>query len=200
MQVSICDFEDSFTYNIHSELLALGLDSEVIGLGEVKNHLEYKINHKVKHVIILGPGPGHPREYVFLKESVLKLMQNPNILIMGICLGHQLLWYFQGANISRALKPLHGQQEVYEFTSIDHQVWKKLLGERIEVQRYNSLAVKMDADTQKKYQAKGQQLFVQDQECIISMYKNIISYQFHPESVGTSCPQQFFAPICRFLL
>lgn len=196
MQVSICDFEDSFTYNIYSELLDLGLECEVIAMSKIKDHLQRKINQKEKQVVILGPGPGHPCEYEFLKETVLNLLQNPNILTMGICLGHQLLWYFQGHEVSRALQPLHGQRVCYKLTDY----WKVLLGDQIQVQRYNSLAVKMDLVTKKNYQQNGWHLFLEDGECIMSKHENILSYQYHPESVGTSCPQQFFEPVRRFLL
>lgn len=196
MQVSICDFEDSFTYNIFSELSQLGLKCEVIKFPHVKETLQKKINQKNKQAIILGPGPGHPREYTFLEDTVLHLIQNPNIMTMGICLGHQLLWFFQGQEVTRSRTPLHGQKEVYDL----NKYWASRFTKQIQVQRYNSLAVKMSNSTKKTAQAQGWNVFVKNHECVMSARENVISYQFHPESVGTSCPQQFFEPLRSFLL
>jgi anthranilate/para-aminobenzoate synthase component II len=196
MTVKICDFEDSFTYNIFSQLTGMGIQCEVIDYHEIKEQMQQMINHQHKQVLILGPGPGHPSEYLFLQDSVLNLMQNSNIMLMGICLGHQLLWYFQGVEVGHAELPVHGQIENYQLTG----EWKKQFGGSIQVQRYNSLAVKMNQYTQQKARSKGWDIMVHDEECIMSHNKNVLSYQFHPESVGTSCPEQFFKPVQQFLL
>ena len=73
MNVTICDFEDSFTYNIFSELNRIGVDSNVVSFSGIKEFLQKMMNTKDRHVIILGPGPGHPSEYLFLQETILNL-------------------------------------------------------------------------------------------------------------------------------
>lgn len=196
MKISICDFEDSFTYNIYSELLELGFNAQVISFNQIKEFLQNKINSKEKHVIILGPGPGHPSEYLFLQESILNLLKNPNVFVMGICLGHQLIWYFQGCEVSHAKNPSHGNVETYQLNSI----WKNMFDKSITVQRYNSLSVKFTPYEIQKQKDKAVSLFIHDQECIMSLGQNFISYQFHPESIGTSCPEQFLRPIKEFLI
>lgn len=196
MNVSICDFEDSFTYNIYSQLSSLSIESRVIPFLHVKEFLQKMINSKEKHVIILGPGPGHPNEYLFLQETVLNLLKNENILVMGICLGHQLIWYFNGHTVAHSKNALHGQVQEYKLTKF----WSKLFGKKIVVQRYNSLAVKLTPYEIQKCKDKNIHMYMDDDECVMSYGPRYLSYQFHPESVGTSCPEQFFNPIKNFLL
>lgn len=196
MNVTICDFEDSFTYNIFSELNRIGVDSNVVSFSGIKEFLQKMMNTKDRHVIILGPGPGHPSEYLFLQETILNLMKNPNVFIFGICLGHQLLWYFQGHEISHCKNPIHGKVEHLKLDKL----WKKLLAPSISVQRYNSLAVKLSAYEIQKCKDNGINVFLHEGECKMSYGKNFISYQFHPESIGTNFPELFFRPIKKFLI
>ena len=68
-----------------------------------------------------------------------------------------------------------------------HQVTK--------VQRYNSLCVKKNLICQAR---QTQQDLIMDGEVIMSAGPNFLTMQFHPESIGTSCPRLFFAVAEQF--
>jgi anthranilate/para-aminobenzoate synthase component II len=187
--IYICDFEDSFTYNILSQLKLLGLNCKVIEHKNVYGFLESVQSFKSKTVVILGPGPGHPDEYQHFLNPIRDLLEHKQIYVMGICLGHQLLLKSFGFEIAHCLKPLHGETRTYQLP----REWVEILKmEEIEVQLYNSLTV-----VDKKQ--REIQTFSKNQEIIMSRSDNFISYQFHPESIGTSCPERFFGSLRDFL-
>jgi anthranilate/para-aminobenzoate synthase component II len=178
------DFEDSFSFNVVQELIEVGLMVEVISWKEFKTITYHDL-------LVLGPGPGHPNDY----QNIFPLIrdwQKKNKKIFGVCLGHQILWSIEGLSIEPAVHPLHGQKIQMNLTLN----WQKWLGlpEEIWVQRYSSLAVKSSTQGQ-----VGENL-VQEGEILMSRTPQFISYQFHPESVGTKCRQNFFWPILRDLL
>ena len=59
MSIYLYDFNDSFTYNIYSEVYHLNKDIKVIKKSDSLSHLESLVNTTEKSLIILGPGPGH---------------------------------------------------------------------------------------------------------------------------------------------
>jgi len=70
----------------------------------------------------------------------------------------------------------------------------------ITVQRYNSLCVLNEAQNQVLLE-KNDIEFSKTNEDIFLFYKeNLISYQFHPESIGTNFPKVFFKKAKSFLL
>lgn len=170
MKIIIVDFDDSFTFNIASVLFKYESSIKVISHEDF-----FKINFKElftdKIAIVLGPGPGHPKNYqkYFLKINELKSMKN--VYLLGICLGHQIIGLVDGFCVKKALNPKHGEQEVIKFKN-------KLF----KVQRYNSLAV-----------------FKGDLEINIRVLANGITYQFHPESIGTEKNIYFFNELLKFI-
>ena len=183
-KVLFIDFEDSFSFNVVQELTRIGLDVEVISWTDFKSVGDYDL-------LVLGPGPGHPDNYHHIFD-VIRSWQNLNKKIFAICLGHQILWRLKGFEIKRSSRPLHGQKIKLNL-SLAWQEWLNLPSE-VWVQRYNSLAVMDNSSTE------GVENLVEDGEIIMSRSKNSISYQFHPESVGTKCRESFFLPILRDLL
>lgn len=178
------DFEDSFSFNVVQELIEVGLMVEVISWKEFKTETDHDL-------LVLGPGPGHPDDYQRIFPIILA-WQKANKKIFGVCLGHQILWVMEGLKIETAVLPLHGQK-IQMNLPLNWQKWLEL-PEQIWVQRYSSLAVKASPRGQ-----VGENL-VQEGEILMSRTPRFISYQFHPESVGTKCRQNFFRPILRDLL
>lgn len=185
-RVLFIDFEDSFTYNVVQELTKLGPVVEVINWKEFHATTDHDL-------LVLGPGPGHPDDYQTLFpliEQWLSLGKK----IFAVCLGHQILWRMRGADVSRSEVPLHGQKVEFNIP-LEWQNWADL-APKLLVQRYNSLAVK---DDQHRDWAQVASLIVGG-EVMMSRSPQIISYQFHPESMGTKCRHAFFRPILRDLL
>jgi anthranilate/para-aminobenzoate synthase component II len=195
--ITICDFEDSFTFNIFSDLVN-DFETKVLPFKEIKSFLKSKKDSKKKEVIILGPGPGHPSEYSFLDLEIKNLLSNKNILIFGICLGHQLIWKTLGVTTSKSSNPVHGQIEQLENNNnfFNQAQFNKILN----VQRYNSLSVELSDQMTQDLVDDGWKLILKNNELYASSKNNIITYQFHPESVGTYCRGQYYGPVYQFLL
>jgi len=206
-KIYICDFEDSFTYNLFSDLSleAKNIKSirsiEVIKYKNILNFLQSKINStdSSKEVIILGPGPGHPDDYSYLSNSIQLLCGRENLLMMGVCLGHQLIWTSLGYAARHSSRPVHGQTESLNL----NEYWKKILNLNSDdtlVQRYNSLSICLNPPDIDDLTSDGWQLNLNDLELMMAKRGNILTYQFHPESVGTNCRSSFYSPIFNFLL
>jgi anthranilate/para-aminobenzoate synthase component II len=200
-KIVICDFEDSFTFNIYSCVKDLFPDIpiEVIPKKRLLIFLQtVAAETDDQVVVILGPGPGHPDEYEFLYSSIMRLLKSPNFFLMGICLGHQILCTLRGLNIEHSYSPIHGQTQQY---TLDDKLQESLsLPLVIEVQRYNSLAVKITNSQRTIFSANNSLLLIEKDEVIILKQDNLVSYQFHPESVGTTCPKYFFTVLAKFLI
>ena len=98
-------------------------------------------------------------------------MNQTHIYVMGICLGHQIMARVCGYEVKKSTVQMHGQSVEIFFNGVSTRV-----------QRYNSLSV-----------------FHGNDEISICEYKNAISYQFHPESVGTLQNDLFFRDLLNFL-
>lgn len=179
MKLAFIDFRDSFSYNVVQALTAAGFEVSVFTYPHHQQAWTYEF-------VALGPGPGHPREYQdilpFLKDRLLSKRKT-----FGLCLGHQLIWSALGFEVSRSSLPLHGQKVRFKLDD-DWQNYLNL-GEIITVQRYNSLIVQV---CQKSVPDRITAFFSQD-ELQMSRGDSWLSYQFHPESVGTSCQKAFFS-------
>lgn len=191
----IFDFNDSFTYNIYSTLVNINNDLviKVISFNDIEITLKNIIGTNQKCGIILGPGPGHPSEYSFIHKHLREILDNPNFFLMGICLGHQILLEFLGCIVTKTKSPIHGQVAHYKLNSrlANH------IGclQDIYVQRYNSHAV-----FKTNSYDRSLELFKKNDEVIISVSERLLTYQFHPESIGTSCPKNFFMRLVKFLI
>lgn len=178
--ILIIDFDDSFTYNIAEVVSEFSSSVEV---RHFQNFSVANLRTTSKQAIILGPGPGHPSEYFEqLKNLIETIKSQENIYLMGVCLGHQLLSLSLGLKIERAQRPIHG--ESFEVECFD--------GKKRLVQFYNSLCVKGEFERSKI-------LMNQSAEIHSLQDERMLSYQFHPESVGTSYPSYFFGSLRDFL-
>lgn len=196
--ITIIDFHDSFTYNIQCEVESLGISSEVITYTELPKIAPELLRMQNKHVVLFGPGPGHPEDYQSYHPHIKMLLGQKNLFHMGICLGHQLMWYLNGVGIRRSINPIHGQSVPVDFASWPQQLPSDHRELIIPVQRYNSLIVDLTPRTARLYHQNHRFIFHQN-ECMASFGQHWLTYQFHPESIGTSCRDIFFGPVKNFL-
>jgi anthranilate/para-aminobenzoate synthase component II len=176
-KIYIIDFEDSFTFNIATELYLYEKDILVVSHHDFfldKNFTTLLANCKTPTAVILGPGPGSPAEYQVYFEQIKMMKMHLSLFLMGICLGHQILALIDGLSIRPSKKPLHGSQVRINFED-----------KNILVQRYNSLAVYENIMAQKEIQVR--------------QWARGISYQFHPESIGTENRHLFFKELVDFI-
>lgn len=196
--IYIIDFSDSFTYNIFSELKIIDsrLNIEIISATNVESFLQHISQTNKKCGLILGPGPGSPEEYSHVFSELSDIINNSNIFLMGICLGHQLIWKHYNLIVSYANQAVHGQ--AVRYTLPKNLALEIGCSREISVQRYNSLAVKENKDLQATFENTN--FFTHDGELIISSSSRLLTYQFHPESIGTTCPKYFFMRLVNFLI
>lgn len=176
----LVDNYDSFTYNIAQGFERLGKRVQIIRPAPT-----FSIDKEIDRIVI-GPGPGHPKDAHFslqiIKENLGK------IPILGICLGHQCLAHYFGAEVTFAKKPMHGKPSQIEhdqlglFTDISSPH---------SVIRYHSLSVnpatlppilKVTAKT-----ACGEIMGLRHQEGFFE------SVQYHPDSTMTEFSETFFS-------
>lgn len=187
--ILLVDFNDSFTYNIASylDVIAKKFHSELVVVSHKEFSADYIANVKA---VVLGPGPGHPSEYK-KAYSTIKSYLEESVPIMGVCLGHQILMEIYGLDVGRSQTIAHAEE--VRLTLPDWQCFLK--SDRLKeftIQRYNSLSAKGDSSELKLYKNDCH-------EVMMSYGDNLFSIQYHPESVGTSCPWSFFRPLEYFL-
>lgn len=180
----IFDFEDSFTYNIAEVLEILGIDCEVLHFSKI---LTQKIDNGI---VIFGPGPGHPKEYQLYFSKIKKMLNNKNVFTVGICLGHQIIWSILTSleSIKQHRNITHGHNCTIHLPKWFYHKNSKLI--KTKVVWYNSLYVK-------RIHKKGYHFSFQKNNTIMSQGPRLITYQFHPESIGTNDPNIFFQPLLK---
>lgn len=198
-KIYLLDFEDSYSYNLVADIYHFsGILVEVIQLKQHHQFFTSILKSKQAKelndvVLILGPGPGKPLDYQFQFSALKHLIKMHSPLkMLGICLGHQLLAQIYGMRIKFSSVPMHGQAENLVLDSWWQSFLKTKL-KSISVQRYNSLAVE---EINLKLQAK---YLCNHQEVMLFSRANILSMQFHPESVGTLHKDILFKAIDRFI-
>lgn len=182
MNIVIIDNYDSFTYNLYQLVAGLpGCHVRVIKNDEMNYHEFAQLQ---ADAVILSPGPGHPgREQDFaLCRDVLASWSKP---ILGVCLGHQGLAHFYGAEVVRDRFPMHGR-----LSSVVHE--GHALFDRIpsqfDVIRYHSLTI----DPQTLPDSLEVIARASDGSIMAIAHKTEPYYgvQFHPESIGSEYGQQ----------
>ena len=171
------DFNDSFSMNIIGEFYKRNDIVERIDFKDIPfflNKQKRRVETK-KTVIILGPGPGHPKDYKHIFPFLKEILNKKDYLFFGICLGHQILGILHRLNIKKSFSPMHGEGVEITIPKWSLFFKKEDQGRTIIVQRYNSLAV-----------------YSSQKEIMLFSTQNCFSVQFHPESVGTIDKNIFF--------
>ena len=178
----IIDNYDSFTCNIAILLKKLG--QEVI----IKKNDDITIDEissiSPKYIII-GPGPGSPKDANISIKAIRYF--SLKIPILGICLGHQAIGEAFGLNIIRSKNPIHGKQELI---SNNNKGIFKGIKDNIKVVRYNSLTIEeiprnsnLEVTATNQY---GEIMGIRHKTLPIE------GVQFHPESIFSDDGDKLF--------
>ena len=174
----IIDFDDSFTHNLMGLFFSCGFEVTCLHWQELAKKDWEKLT-KNYDVLVLGPGPGHPKEYGLVSNFLEQLKEAK---VLGVCLGHQILLSYLNGDLIQLDHPLHGQslelEKVGEFLSID----------KLKAQFYNSWAI--DSDKLKSSPVENLHVIEIGKMTVLFQKDNWLGVQFHPESVGTSCPEE----------
>ncbi|MDM8533414.1 aminodeoxychorismate/anthranilate synthase component II [Clostridiaceae bacterium HSG29] len=173
--ILMIDNYDSFTYNLVEYLKMLNEEVKVVRNDKIsiKEIVEMKPN-----MIVISPGPCTPSE-AGISEKIIDELKGV-FPILGICLGHQAIGEVFGANIVKAMVPVHGK--VSKINHINKGVFKEL-NNPLYVTRYHSLVIERDslpdeleitAET-----IEGEIMGIRHRKY------NIEGVQFHPEAILT---------------
>jgi anthranilate synthase component 2 len=110
--ILLIDNYDSFTYNLVHYLSALGATVEVIR-NDAKRASD--IIGSKPHGIVISPGPATPNEAGICLELIT--LNNGQIPLFGVCLGHQSIGQAYGGNVVRAAQVMHGKTSAVTHTN-----------------------------------------------------------------------------------
>lgn len=180
MKLLVVDNHDSFTFNLVQLIEEAGcIDYDVVA----NNEIELEIVDAYTH-ILFSPGPGLPNEFTTMNDILEKYHTSKKIL--GVCLGHQAIAQFFGANLLNLSEVVHGQQkrvcidlECNLFKNIDLS---------FDVGLYHSWLV----DRNNFPDELDIVATTHDKRIMALRHKthNIYGVQFHPESIMTPCGKQ----------
>lgn len=129
--------------------------------------------------LIISPGPETPLQAGITLEAVKYF--HDKIPVLGVCLGHQAIGMFFGANLIEIPYPMHGK--VSEIVHNNHALFADIESP-CSVMRYHSLAINSLEDTGLKVLASSE-----DDNIVMAVAHEkypCIGIQFHPESIGTN--------------
>jgi len=174
MKIAIIDNYDSFTYNLSHLLKQLGAKVEVYR----NDRFTYDQLDKADK-LVLSPGPGIPCEAGQLMEVIDRYAAHKPIL--GICLGHQALGEYFGAELTNLKDVMHGLSSPAHVIVNDY-IFDNL-PTTITVGRYHSWVI-----SSHKLPSCLETTSLSDEGHIMSLRHrslDIRGIQFHPESVLT---------------
>lgn len=136
MSVLLIDNFDSFTFNLYQYLGGISDHVDVVR----NNAIPFdKLDSGTYSHIVISPGPGNPTNIEYF-GGAMKVIDNyhTSIPIFGVCLGHQGIGAYFGAQIVKAPAIMHGKVSTFKHTSQGILV---NLPEEITVMRYHSLVI-----------------------------------------------------------
>jgi para-aminobenzoate synthetase len=107
MRTLLIDNYDSFTYNLFHLLEQVNGYPPTVLRNDDEAGLR-ALNRSEVDAIVVSPGPGHPDNPRDFGISAWALDQD-EIPVLGVCLGHQGLCRRAGATVGRAPEPMHGR-------------------------------------------------------------------------------------------
>jgi para-aminobenzoate synthetase len=174
MQTLIIDNYDSYTFNLYQMIAKVNGNYPLVIRNDELNWQELK-SLKIDNIVI-SPGPGSPEnpgDFGICQQVI----ENANVPLLGVCLGHQGIAYFNGGKIIHAPEVWHGRiSQVYHSDSDLFQD----IPSPFNAVRYHSLLV---ADELPHCLEK---IAWTDDGLIMGLRHRFLpvwSVQFHPESI-----------------
>lgn len=169
------DNYDSFVYNLVRYFKELGEEIVVYRNDKITIDQIEKMNIKG---IIISPGPKSPKEAGVSLEIIDKF--KGKLPILGICLGHQCVGHYFGAEVIKGKEPVHGK-----ISYINHNGKNIFLDVKnpLRVTRYHSLVINRDNIP------NDLEIVSETDDGVIMAVKHkyypIYGLQFHPEAEMT---------------
>ncbi len=106
MKTLIIDNYDSFTFNLYQYIAEITGDYPWVIRHDTLTYEEIQVL-PIQNIII-SPGPGHP-EQISDFGVCTRVLQESQLPVLGICLGHQGLCTAYGGQVVLAPEPMHGR-------------------------------------------------------------------------------------------
>jgi anthranilate synthase/aminodeoxychorismate synthase-like glutamine amidotransferase len=174
MKILLLDNYDSFTYNLFDYLLQTGVECQVLRNDALSVDAIEQLDF---HAIVLSPGPKRPEDAGEMMALIERFYNR--VPILGICLGHQALGTFFGADLVKARLPMHGKTSRIRHNG--HALFAAI-PEQFEVMRYHSLLLESLEETSLELIASTDEGEVM---AIAHRFLPLWGVQFHPESILT---------------
>ena len=169
----LVDNFDSFSHILADYFRQLGVQMTI-----VRNNISLEELSKIPFKgLVLSPGPETPQKAGNLME-ILKTYHD-KVPVLGICLGHQAIGTFFGADLVKCEQPVHGK--VHEIQQISSHAVLRNIPPKFLVTRYHSLKIENIPDSLIPLlcTASGENMAVAHKDL------PIIGIQFHPEAYLT---------------
>jgi anthranilate synthase/aminodeoxychorismate synthase-like glutamine amidotransferase len=176
----LIDNYDSFTWILHHYLLQTGNECAVYRNDELSLA---QLKALAPSRLIISPGPETPLQAGISMEAVAYF--HDKIPVLGVCLGHQALGMFFGAELRHAAYPMHGKTALVQHSG--HVLFNGI-GNPFEVMRYHSLVIELPAQSGLKCIATAE-----NDGAVMAIAHDVFpctGVQFHPESIGTPAGRQ----------
>ncbi|WP_353929006.1 aminodeoxychorismate synthase component I [Okeanomitos corallinicola TIOX110] len=183
MKTLIIDNYDSYTFNLYQIIAEVNGENPIV----IRNdEVDWEELTKIKFDnIVISPGPGRPendQDFGICGQ----VLQNIQIPVLGVCLGHQGLGYFYGGKIIHAPEIKHGR-----FSKVEHnncELFHGLPSPFLAV-CYNSLVVANDIP-----ECLEKTAWTPDNVIMGLRHRNLPFWgvQFHPESICTEYGKDIF--------
>ncbi|MCA9133226.1 MAG: aminodeoxychorismate/anthranilate synthase component II [Planctomycetales bacterium] len=193
--ILLIDNYDSFVYNLRRYLVRLGQQVRVVRNDHpalrqtLGNPAERGLLDGVRAVLI-SPGPKRPGDAPYVLEFVRRF--SGELPLLGICLGHQIIFEALGGRVIRAAQPRHGCSSQIQLQS---SPLFRGLGEQAEFARYHSLV----ADPQSCPDTLQMVAWSEEGQVMAVQHKSHPTYgvQFHPESILSQAGYQLLNNFLR---
>jgi anthranilate synthase component 2 len=174
-KILIIDNYDSFVYNLIDEFKLADCEVKTFRNDTNYDKLCQHIKSSCPDLIVLSPGPGHPKD----AGCCVPLLKDfsKDIPFLGICLGHQAMGLAFGGEVTQAPEILHGKASA---VSHSEESYFKGLDNPIRVGRYHSLVVSSLPDDMVVMASIGDLVMAMRHKT-----RPVFGIQFHPESFLT---------------
>ncbi|AJH00772.1 anthranilate synthase subunit II [Clostridium beijerinckii] len=175
MKTLVIDAYDSFVHIIVQYLKEMDMNPIVFRNDKISLQ---KIEELSPDMILLGPGPGHPKDSYYIE--IINHFKG-EIPILGVCLGHQAIGLAFNSKVTKAKHLMHGKTSIIEN---DGKSCFKGLKNKFKAMRYHSLIIDSNnvGDELKITATSMDDGYIMG---IRHKYYPIEGVQFHPESIGT---------------
>ncbi|HEU0127084.1 MAG TPA: anthranilate synthase family protein, partial [Pseudonocardiaceae bacterium] len=173
-RILVVDAEDRFTAMLDWQLRALGLAVTV-------QPYHRPVNVADTDMVLVGPGPGDPREHANPKIDALRqitlAMIQAGVPLVSVCLGHQVLAGLLGFELVRKQAPNQGvQREIDLFGRGERVGFYNSFAARSEHDLVHCLGLPRPIEVSRDFESG---------EVHALRGPRFVSMQFHPESVLT---------------